>query len=77
MPTLTKIELYEHIWPRSWQLETTKKKIVDVEYRSSTITCKYKDAKKPFFTKTLTPPTPYKLSTIDMLTHTGFKCGQA
>jgi hypothetical protein len=66
MPTVNHIEFYDKIWPLSWELKTTKKRVVEVTY---------KNAKVPFFVKDLGVKAPYKLNTLDMLEITGFRCG--
>ncbi len=75
MPTVNHIEFYDKIWPQSWEMKTTKKRVVEVTYKNKTLTCSYKGAKVPFFVKDLGVKAPYKLNTLDMLEITGFRCG--
>ncbi len=75
MPSINAIEFYNNIWPISWELKTTKNRVIEVTYKNKELTCSYKGAKVPFFVKNLGVKAPYRITTIDMLKITGFKCG--
>lgn len=78
MPRINSIEKYENLWPLSWKLTTKKKREIEVIYKMGVLTATYKDSTIPFFKKDLTDSKhdrPLRLTTLDMLEHTGFRCG--
>lgn len=80
MPRINKIMKYENLWPATWTLTTRKKREVEVTYKMGILTATYKDAKVPFFKKEVSDSKkgrPYKLTTVDMLELTGFRCGNS